>query len=503
MQVTRHACLLVVLASAVAHADDTSVTAQAQGTEAKRLDLRLTLSSFLFRQTGDAADPFVSSGAAVTNASPVRRYFGDLRVELDDTGLDVDARVRQTTSERYQAGATAGGEYEIRTLSYKLGSERTALTVGRQYIAAAGESKVDGVAFSQRIADDWTGTIFGGAFPDIGSRSVETDYVNGVVPVAGGLGVSYQTPNYHGDLGGAAVYASDDTAGDMSRVFATSSGYWRPANPVDIYHFALVDVAGTGGARLTNGSIGVDVHPAEALKLSVSGHHVSTDILTINARNTLVDPDPSTMGIVQNDLAITRVSSDMARAGTSVALARARFELSLSGGLHRRPGVDVPLADGSGTYRFAEAKSADATMSVLDRRSIGGLRVQLAGTISVPLTDEAPNRSRGTLVRAAVRRGFASERGEVEADVMGERFRDVGGGMCTESLDPSACFGTARIDALQAGVLASWRIGREWLLLADTHVGYQDIQSSSPEGPVDWPTVFSVTVFTRVQWRYR
>ncbi|HEY5947121.1 MAG TPA: hypothetical protein VIV40_16575, partial [Kofleriaceae bacterium] len=73
----------MLLAPMVAHAQDASVAAEASDAEAKQLDLRLTLSSFLFRQTGDPASPFVTSGADVGNASPVRRYFGDLRVELD------------------------------------------------------------------------------------------------------------------------------------------------------------------------------------------------------------------------------------------------------------------------------------------------------------------------------------------------------------------------------------------------------------------------------------
>lgn len=503
MQVSRCTCLLIGLASASAHAQDATVSATSEAPPEKPLELRLTLSSFLFRQTGDDAAPFVMNGAGVTNASPVRRYFGDLRMELGDAGLAVDARVRQTSSERYQAGASSGGEYEVRTLSYKLGGDSTSLTVGRQYIDAVGASKVDGAALTQRLAKTVTGTLFAGAFPDLGSRSVDTDYAGGSVPLSGGFGVSYATPNYHGDVGAAAVYAPhSELAVDASRVFTTASGYWRPANPVDIYHFALVDVAGGAGARLTNGSLGIDVHPINTLKVGLSGNHVSTDILQINARNTLADPDPTAMGIVQNDVAITRVSSDMARATTSLALAQGRFEVSLVGGYHRRPAVEVPLSDGTGAVTFPEAKSASGTLQLLDRKSIGGLRIALAGTVTSPLSDTGA-RSRGTVVRAAVSKAFAGARGEVEADVMGERFHDAGGSTCMTSLDPLACYGTAKINAAQAGVLASWQVAREWLLLADTHLGYQDIRSSSPSGLVDWPTVYSLTVFTRVQWRYR
>jgi hypothetical protein len=88
---------------------------------------------------------------------------------------------------------------------------------------------------------------------------------------------------------------------------------------------------------------------------------------------------------------------------------------------------------------------------------------------------------------------------------MAERFRDVGAGtgMCMTSLDAFACYGTSTTVAAQAGALASWRIGREWLVFADAHAGIREVTSSSVAGPVAWPTVVSITSFLRVQWRYR
>jgi len=494
--------LAMAISPAIARGEDASVTASSAEGKPAPLELRLTLSSFLFRQTGDDAAPFVASGAPVVNASPVRRHFGDLRVEPEDRGVEVDAPGPQTTSERYQAGATAGSEYEVRTLAFKLGSSATSLTLGRQYIDAVGASKVDGLSLSQRITQAVTGTIFAGAFPDLGSRSVTTDYTEGLVPLSSGLGVAYQTPDYHGDIGAAGVYAKDEADRDASRVFVTSSGYWRPQSAVDIYHFALADVAGAAGAALRNGSLGIDVHPTTALKLSLSGHHVSTDLLEVRARDALADPDPAMLGVVQNDLAITRVSSDLVRTGTSVTLARSRFELSAFGSLHRRPAIDVPV-DGGMAVVFPEARTASLTMSVLDRRSVGGLRASLAATLTWPLVEDAPARSRGTVVRAVVGTTFAEARGQVEADLTAERMRDIGSMACASSIEPLACFGTATITAAQAGTLASWRIAREWLVLADAHLGYQNVESRSPSGTVQWPNVYSVTVFTRVQWRYR
>jgi hypothetical protein len=511
-----------VCGAAPARGDDAPAVRTADGTRAPApddVDLRLTLSTFLFRETGADAPAIVDQGAMLPNASPVRRYFGDLRTELSAGGLAVDARIRQTTSERYQAGASGGGEYELRTLAYRLGSDATSLTVGRQLIDAVGATKVDGVSVTRKLTGELAATAFGGAFPELGSRSLETDYVHVrkpdagdgalLVPVIGGLGAAYRAADYHGDVGIAAVHVAQDVPGapasERSRVFTTSSGYWRIGAPLDVYHFAQLDVAGAGGVHLTSGSLGVDARPSSAVQLAASIHHVSTDVLQIAARNLLSDPDPTAIGVVQNNLAVLRISQDVARAAASVALADHRFELSASGGLHRRPAVTVPLADGTGAVAFVEARSADATFTVLDRRSLAGLRAQLSGSLTFPIAGGTASRARGTLVRLSLGRAFAGQRGEVEADVMAERFRDVDAstGMCITSVDAFACFGTSRTVAAQAGALASWRIGREWLLLADIHAGYRDVSSASISGPVVWPKVYSVTSFIRVQWRYR
>lgn len=470
-------------------------------------ELRLTLSSFLFRETGAAGDPVVMDGAPVQSASPVRRYFGDLRAELTDGGFELDARVRQTTSERYQSGAGAGSEYEIRTLRLRVGSPTTSLYVGRQFVDAVGATKIDGVALVRKLTKTWSGTLFAGAFPALGSRSLDTDYpeIDGksaLVPVTGGLGVSYAAGTFHGSLGGGAVYAMQDvegaTSSEASRVFVTANGYARPARWLDVYHFALADVAGNAGANLTNGSLGITAHATQALQVSASLNHVSADLLQIAARNTVEDPDPNAMGIVQNNIAIVRVSQDLVRGGASLALARQRFEVSMSAGLRRRPAVEVPLADGT-SVEFQETKNADVSMTILDRRSIAKLRASATATVFYPLGDDGPNRSRGSMVRLAAGRTFAGERGEVEADVMVERFRDVtGGGMCTTSMDVFACYGASKVTAGQVGALASWRVGREWLVLVDSHVGARSVS-----GTVDTPRAYSITAFARLSWRYR
>jgi hypothetical protein len=315
------------------------------------------------------------------------------------------------------------------------------------------------------------------------------------------------------------VYVAQDVpsalAEDKTRVFAATSGYWRPNGKLDLYHFALVDLAGGNGANLTNGSVGVDAHPVQNAQLTLAINHVSTDLLQIAARTVLSDPDPTAIGVVQNDITLLRISQDLARAVASIALAERRFELSLGGGFHRRPAVVVALADG-GTVAFPEARSADVTFTILDRRSLAGTRAALSGALTEPL-GHSTTWSRATVVRASVSKPFAEQRGELELDVMGEHVQDQGGALaCTGALDPLACYGHASTNAAQVGGLLSWRVAREWLLVADAHVGYQKVGShylapmnvsdpSSPliDLPITWPTVISVTGFLRLQWRYR
>ena len=536
MSLARATAIALVALHGAALADGdptTAVTASAPATDP--LDVRLTLSSFLYQQTGKDAAPIVDGGSTLQNASPVRRVFGDMRGEVSDSGFTLYGRVRETTSEDYQSGAVGGSEYEIRTLDYRLGSRATNLTIGRQYISAVGQTKIDGLSFNHELASSLSATAFVGAFPQLGSRSLDTDYIHFkdpitggneslIVPVVGGLGVTYQTLNYHGELGAAALYAPeslpDASADEKSRVFAASSGYWRPASILDIYHFALLDVVGADGVSLTDGSVGIDLRPISNVVLSATAIHISTDLLQIDARNYLTDPDPSAIGVVQNNVELLKIVNDMVRGSASVSFAEQRFEISGSGGLHLRPSVTVPLplSDGTtGAFVMPEERSIDATVTILDRRSIAGLRIALSGSIIDPLGTKTPNRSRGTVGRLTVSRTFAQQRGQIEADVMAESFDDIGTAQqCSTYTNALACYGSAHTTAGQAGALGSWRVGREWLVLADFHVGYQKIGSTfvttmdptNPDSPlvdmpIHWPGVVSFTAFARVQWRFR
>jgi hypothetical protein len=323
--------------------------------------------------------------------------------------------------------------------------------------------------------------------------------------VTGGFGTSYRKDQVYGSIGAAAVYVAQDvpnaTSAEASRVYLTANGYARPVRAIDIYHFGLLDVAGGSGVNLTNGSLGINAHATPDLQLTFTAHHVSTDLLQIAARNVLEDPDPTATGLVQNNVAIIRVSQDTVRGGTSLALARSRFEISLSGGYHRRPGVEVALGDG-GTVRFPNARSVDSTLTVLDRKSIAKLRASASATVTVPLADNAPNQSRSAVVRFAAGRPWFDDRVELTADLMLARFRNTtDAGACMDSLDVFACFSSSKTRAIETGALAT--TGGTRVVLLDSHVGLHDVEATSIMGTIDYPRVLSVTVFARAQWRYR
>jgi hypothetical protein len=115
--------------------------------------------------------------------------------------------------------------------------------------------------------------------------------------------------------------------------------------------------------------------------------------------------------------------------------------------------------------------------------------------------------SDATIARIAASRGFLGERGQLEADVMVERFRDLGGGAagtgCATSMDVFACYGASTTQAAQGGALVSVRPVREWMFVLDAHVGVADVSSVTAMRSIEWPRVLSFTTFARVQWTYR
>ncbi len=526
--------LALVAAPAVAHAqfvdrtvvvpppaedappDDARPPRTASAEPPAKLEVRLTLSSFLYRELADDADPLVSGGAAPAGASSVRRFFGDLRGELtaDRVGggaVRVDGRVRAATLERYQGGED---EYELRALTYAHALGPAELRLGRQVIDALGATRVDGAQLTAPLSARLRLTTFAGAYPQRGSRSLTTDYpvihaIDGsaagrLVPVVGGAGVSYRKASYAADLGAVGVVASADvpgaTAADGRRGFVTANGYARPHPAVDLYAHGVVDVIAAGGARVTEASGGVDLWPHPAIELSLTGHHVDNEVFAIAALNQLVDPDPAAMGQVENGTAIVRVAQDAARAAASVAVAAQRFQLTVGGGYLQRPAVTVPLT-GGGALTMPGAQMGELTISALDRRAPGRLRVEASGTALTPLGEASASRSRGLIGRVAVERD--GDDATFTIDASAHSYRDLGPAGGCMTLDPLACLGTSATRGVAAGALVSLSAGPEWLILVDARGGLDDTDATFGGAAVTWPRRYWLSAFARLQWRYR
>lgn len=480
------------------------------------LEVRLTLSSFLYRELGDDAAPLVTSGEAPASASPVRRFFGDLRGELtaDRVGggtVKLDGRVRAATLERYQGG---GDEYQLRTAYYAHPVGAAELRLGRQLVDAVDATRVDGLAVIAPLGARLRATAFAGTYPAYGSRSVTTDYpvihaadgsdAGRLIPVTGGAGLSYRRAAWSGDLGVVGVMARGDvpgaTAADGRRGLVTAAGYARPHAAVDAYARAVVDVIATGGARVTQATGGVDVWPHPAVDLALTGHHVDNDVFAIAAKNQLVDPDPAAMGQVENRTAIVRVSQDAARLSASVGLADNRFQLTATGGYLARPAVTVPLT-GGGTLTMPGARMGELTIGVIDRKSAGDTRIELTGTALVPIGEPSASRSRSILARVLVEHDGPTV--QLTGDLGAHQYRDLGDSGGCMTLDPLACLGTSTVRGLDGGALLTLSAGPDWLVLLDAHGGLDDTDATFAGRAVTWPRSYWLSAFARLQWRYR
>jgi hypothetical protein len=514
----RLAVVTLVLAASSSQAVADSSQEVANDARESQLDVRAVLSAFGYAERGRTGPPLIEDGEAPENASTQRRAFGDLRVSLEASDIAAspiqvhfDARFREIIDGRYQSGFVPGREYDLRESYVAHRGRVNQLIVGRQFVAEAAQSKLDGVRLRRVVSDSWILAAFAGTFPQRGSRSLKSDYLrqaNGkrVVPALGGVGATYGGTKLHGHLGLTSIFATRKNPAtdlrDEARVQANADGYWAPSRRLSLSHFALADLSGPSGAGIRNLSLSLNSYPADALQLRLEGHHQDSEFLEITARNQLEDPDLAAMGVVQNGATLTRISAQSLRAGPSWSPSRRRFEVSLMGGLRQRPEVRIPRSTGE-DFIFPAARNLESTLTLLDRRSIASLRLSAQATALRALGRGRPTSSQGWIGRLAVSHSFAQSRAEWELDAAGMRLRDrPGAEPCTdEVLD---CFGRSTITAGQAGAVISYWGRGFWHAVADFHLGAEKVLTEDSMGArVRLPYVFTGTFFLRVGVRHR
>jgi hypothetical protein len=484
-----------------------------------KVDLRASLSAFGYAEKGRNGPPLVEDGAVAENPSPQKRAFGDLRVRMDATNIagskvqtKVDARIRQTIDGRFQSGFAPGNEYDLKESYVAYRGSENQLILGRQILSMVAASKIDGLSYQRLLSDRWKYALFAGTFPQRGSRSLKTDYPRedesgrrSVLPVVGS-GASYQRPRLHGDVGIAAVmpYRKRKSTGvrESPRVQANSNGYWMPAQSFNLVHYLLVDLSGPSGAGVRNANVEASAYPVPELQLSLGANHQDNEFLEITARNQLETPDLAAQGVVQNSATLARVSAQSLRAGASLAMAKRRFELTLTGSLRRRPEFTVVRPNGE-DFTFPGARSAEGTLTFLDRRSLAQMRMAASASVLRALGDGLPTRSNGYIGRLSAGHALGSA-GEWEVDVAAMSLRDQMVADLCDGQDPLLCFGGSRVRAGQAGgMLTYWGQGA-WLVVLDLHAGAQKVTTEDAMGEtVRLPTVLTGSAFVRIGWRNR
>ncbi len=489
----------------------------------------LTSTTFLHRETGRLSDPIIAGNVEIENASPINRIFTDLRGLFDarhigGAGYDLhaDARVRVTGDERFQSGTFGGNEYDLRELYFKRGGDKTDIYVGRQFLLDVAGVKMDGLRVVRRASTEWSYFGFGGLFPTRGSRSIEDDYPKTeplmmgeagerVLPITGGLGAGYRYQRLYGSFAAAAIVprTEDRSTGNVEkpRIFVTSNGYWQQSNNLYIYHLAVIDLEGAGGRGLTNASIGVQYKPRHNVRLTGQVHRVDTETLNVQAQTRLEDPDVEQNALVQNNVEVTRISSEAARLGLSVAFADQRFELSTSGAIRRRPEIELEQRNLNQqnqpvTVTIAAAQSAELSVGVLDRRSIAGLRLGADYLRIFGVGEQNLRRSTSDIARLFASRELADGRAELELDATYLRSEDDNAGTVCNAADITTCYGTSKVRNISVGGVGFYRFKLDWFVLIGLRAGLQDLTTQVGLMAAEQPGLFTTTGFLRLAYRF-
>ncbi|HTJ44341.1 MAG TPA: hypothetical protein VL463_19695 [Kofleriaceae bacterium] len=498
----------------------------------------ITSTSFLHRETAGISDPLTNQGgqAGAESAARFLRLFTDLRTQVDGRHISggawdmrFDGRLRYVpnvngtdgwVSFAPQSGTFGGNEYELRELYVTHGGERTDVTLGRQIVLDLAATKIDGVRLDYASSETWTYLAFAGLYPVRGSRSIDTDYPKGppvdamgnltgsrVLPVAGGAGAAYRTPKAYGALGfvGIAPLARDRVTGgqEQPRVFATSNGYWRPSIDLDLFHYAVVDLAGTAGAGLTNLTLGVNWKPTPRMRINALASSIDTETLNVQAQTQLRDPSQQLPGVVDNELIVSRIASQSARLGLSVGIGQAeRFEVSTSAQVRRRPDISLPTGMGSPAVTIKAAQSAELMLQVVDRQSLAGMRLGAMALRSFGVGGANLARTSATILRLSASRSFASEKGEWETDLSYVASKDDDIGQSCNTAMLATCWGASSATTASLSGFGMYRLSKDWLGIASLELASQSLQVSDVMKTVNQPSIIMITGLVRLSYRF-
>jgi hypothetical protein len=510
-------------------------------------DGSLTSTTFYYREDGSQADPLLPGATGPFSASPVNRLFTDLRAQLsakhiagskvdfrfdgrgryDATSYDVASNPLddfEPPEVSGQSGTFGDDELELREVYFKRDGKEYDLTLGRQFVLELAATKIDGVQIQREASKEWRYLGFGGLYPSRISRDLREDYPvadnnpdptvyerKRIMPVAGGLGAAYRFERSYGSFGAVAVFplANDYQTGTLEkpRVFATANGYWRRSTTVDLFHYAVVDAAGSAGAGLTNLTLGANWQPVPAMRTYAQVSRIDTETLNVTAQTKLEDPDPARPPTaVQNNIEVDRIAQDSARLGISVAL-RQRFEVSTSGALRRRPELQVSEGDpdvAGDEIVFPAAQGADITLSLVDRKGLKDTRLGLSVTRSFSVGNVNLYRTKSWVARLDGRREVKEGKGEVEGSFTYVQSKDDNrGAACMDITEIETCYGAAQVQSFTLAGLAYYRFKPNWFFVGSAAIGRQLMSAANALGDLQaQPAVLTLNLFLRLAYRF-
>ena len=515
-------------------------------------DGSLTSTTFLYKETGDKGTAPQAGAEGPLTASPVSRVFTDLRGQLDakhiagshvDFRADVRGRyttsyVNTTTPEGqpadnnpipFQSGRLAGQELEVRELYVKRTGDEYDMTLGRQFALELAATKFDGLKLERRASKEWTYILMGGLYPTKGSRDIRSDYPESdgdaatpgvqpggkrVMPLVGGAGAAYRFERAYGAFGvvGILPMADDQSTGTLEkpRVFATANGYWRVNPQLDAYHYLVLDAMGASGAGVTNATLGLNYQPTETVRTYVQATRIDTETLNVTAQTQLEDPDTTAGGqpigtAVQNNIAVSRIAQNSARAGLSVSF-RDRFEVLTIGGVRQRPELDVTTGDGTMQVVFPAAENADLTLQLVDRKSFKDMRIALSATRSFGIGNANLYRNKSLVARLSGSKQVADGKGEVEGDFTYLSSADDNRGTACNLASPttiSACYGSAKVTSFTGSALLFYRFKPSWFLVTSATVGEELMSATDNAGDLQpQPALLVANLFLRLAYRF-
>ena len=504
-------------------------------------DGSLVLTTLYFSESSQPFD--LGGGTPGQNASGVTRFFTDLRARLDVEHikggrwhLRTDIRGRLTPGAcrtqsrssldactRFQSGSLSGNEIDFNQFYFTRSNAGSTWSIGRQFVSELTYTKVDGIRYDHKLTDKWKAIGFAGLYPALISRDIRSDYpvLNDAstrtrrrsLPVTGGGGVAYEYGNYFGSFGGTVIAPLTKELGQLGngaggtgriekfRVFANAQGHAKLLSNLDVHHSAIFDVRGPSGPGFTNLGLGLHFRPFSGFRTYLQATRVSTDILNVNAQSQLETPGNQT-NVVQNNVAVRRISQESARLGATVSAFENRFELSSIVTARRRPRITL-ISNAGNPIEFGAAKAVEVTVHAVDKYSFAGLRIGGYLTHSLGIGKNNLNRGRYTSVGVDARRSFLHGKAEFDGSVTYLISTDETRSQLCDPQNIETCYGSAATSLLGLTANGFYRFSDSWFVLGGLNLATQASNSINIEGQRRRaPSILMTTFFSRLAYRF-